>query len=71
MHAAPVLLSVVATVVLSKAEKNVLETHHKFTVQKVQRLHPRTPRDVPMELPMEGSTALKRAWIILQNLPHT
>ena len=46
LHAAPVLLSGVATLVLSKAEKNVLETHYKCTIQKLWRLHPRTPRAV-------------------------
>ena len=46
LHAAPVLLSGVATLVLNKAEKNILETHYKCTVQQLQRLHPRTPRAV-------------------------
>ena len=46
LHASPVLLSGMATLVLTKAEKNVLATHYKCTVQSLQRLHPKTPRSV-------------------------
>ena len=46
LHATPVLLSGVATLVLNKAEKNVLDTHYKCTVQRLQRLHRKTPRSV-------------------------
>ena len=46
LHASPVLFSGVATLVLSKAERNVIDTHYKCTVQRLQRLHPKTPRAV-------------------------
>ena len=46
LHATPVLLSGVATLVLNKAETNVLDTHYKCTVQRLQRLHRKTPRSV-------------------------
>ena len=43
-HATPVLLSGMATFVLSKAELKVFTTYYKSTVQKLQRLHQNTPR---------------------------
>jgi hypothetical protein len=46
LHATPVLLSGVATLVLSKAEKKVIDTHYKCTVQNLLRLHQNTPRAV-------------------------
>ena len=46
LHATPVLLSGVATLVLTKQEKKVLETHYKCTIQRLQRLHQNTPRAV-------------------------
>ena len=44
LHATPVLLSGVASLVLTKKERSVLDTHYKSTVQRLQRLHQRTPR---------------------------
>ena len=44
LHATPVLLSGVASLVLTKKEISVLDTHYKNTVQRLQRLHPKTPR---------------------------
>ena len=46
LHATPVLLLGLATLVLSKAEMKVLSTHYKVTVQRLQRLHQNTPRAV-------------------------
>ena len=46
LHATPVLLSGVGSLVLTKKERSVLDTHYKSTVQRLQRLHPRTPRAV-------------------------
>ena len=46
LYATPVLLSGVATLVLSKPELRLLATHYKCTVQKLQRLHRNTPRSV-------------------------
>ena len=46
LHATPVLLSGVASLVLTKAETNVLTSHYKSTLQNLQRLHPNTPRAV-------------------------
>ena len=44
LHATPVLFSGLATLVLNKAEKNVISAHYKCTVQRLQRLHQNTPR---------------------------
>ena len=46
LHATPVLFSGLATLVLNKAEKNVISAHYKCTVQRLQRLQPNTPRAV-------------------------
>ena len=46
LHATPVLLSGMASLVLSKAETKVIDTHYKCTVQRLQRLHTNTPRAV-------------------------
>ena len=46
LHATPVLLSGLATLVLSKAEISILDKHYKRTLEKLQRLHQRTPRSV-------------------------
>ena len=46
LHATPVLLSGMASLVLSKAETKVVDTHYKCTIQRLQRLHPNTPRAV-------------------------
>ena len=35
-----------ASLVLSKAETKVVDTHYKSTIQRLQRLHPNTPRAV-------------------------
>ena len=46
LYATPVLLSGVATLVLSKSELRIIATHYKCTVQRLQRLHRNTPRSV-------------------------
>ena len=46
LYAVPVLLSGLASLVLSDAELKVLDTHFKNTVQSLQRLHQNTPRGV-------------------------
>ena len=46
LYATPVLLSGLASLVLSEAEVKVLATHYKNTVQNLQRLHQNTPRGV-------------------------
>ena len=46
LHATPVLFSGMATLVLSQTEKKVIDTHYKCTLQRLQRLHPNTPRAV-------------------------
>ena len=50
LYATPVLLSGVATLVLSKPEVKILATHYKCTVQRLQRLHAKTPRAVVLLL---------------------
>ena len=57
LHATPVLLSGVATLVLTKQEKKVLETHYKCTIQ---RLHQNTPRAVVFFL--AGCLPLKQCY---------
>ena len=44
LHATPVLLSGLATLVLNRGEISILDKHYKCTLEKLQRLHPRTPR---------------------------
>ena len=46
LYATPVLLSGLASLVLTEAELKVLDTHYKNTVQNLQRLHQNTPRGV-------------------------
>lgn len=64
LHATPVLLSGVASLVLTNSEMKVLENHYKTTVQKLQRLHPNTPRAVVFFLagclPLEALVHLRQ-----------
>ena len=46
LHGVPVLLSGLATLVLSKNDENVIALHHKETLQSLLRLYPCTPRSV-------------------------
>ena len=46
LYGVPVLMSGVASLVLSKAELNVFEQHYKETVQNLQKLLPLTPASV-------------------------
>jgi hypothetical protein len=46
LYATPVLLSGLASLVLTEPELKVLDTHFKNTVQNLQRLHQNTPRGV-------------------------
>ena len=46
LHGVPVLLSGLATLVLSKNEENLIALHHKETLQGLLRLYPLTPRSV-------------------------
>ena len=46
LHGVPVLLSGLATLVLSKNDENVIALHHKETLQSLLRLYPGTPRSV-------------------------
>ena len=46
MYGLPVLLSGLAALVLSKAEQEALDLHHKVTLEQLQRLYPRTPAPV-------------------------
>ena len=50
LYATPILLSGVATLVLSKPELRILSTHYKCTLQRLQRLHAKTPRAVVLLL---------------------
>ena len=46
IYATPVLLSGLASLVLSQSELNILDNHFKKTVQYVQKLHPKTPESI-------------------------
>ena len=46
LYAASVLLSGLATQILMKSEVDMVEQHHKVTLEGLMRLHPRTPRCV-------------------------
>ena len=46
LYGVPVLLSGLAPLVLTEAEENTIEQHHKETIANLQRLFPRTPRAV-------------------------
>ena len=46
VYGLPVLLSGIGSLVLSKAEKQVLNNHHQKTLQQLLHLHPNTPRAV-------------------------
>ena len=46
LYALPVLLNGLASLVLTQAELKILESHHKNTIQNIQRLHYNTPRSV-------------------------
>ena len=76
LHATPVLLSGVATLVLNNAEKRVMEAHYKTTVQKLQRLHPNTPRAVVFflagTLPFEAVLHIRQLSLfsMVCHLPH-
>ena len=43
LHCMPVLLSGVASLVLNKAETNIIDKHYRHTIQNLQRLHQKTP----------------------------
>ena len=46
LYAAPILFSGLASLVLKPKELNVLISHYKSTLQRLQRLHEKTPRGV-------------------------
>lgn len=46
LYAVPVLFSGLASLVLNKKEKDILEKHYKDTIQNLQKLHAGTPRSV-------------------------
>ena len=46
LYCIPVLLSGVASLVLSKADINMIENHHRETLRRLMRLHNNTPRSV-------------------------
>ena len=46
LYGEPVLLSGLATMVLLKAEFDLVDQHHKETLERLMRLHPRTPQCV-------------------------
>ena len=46
LYATPVLLSGLASLVLTETEVKIIDTHYKNTVQNLQRLHQNTPRGV-------------------------
>ena len=46
LHATPVLLSGLETLVLNTAEISILDKLYNSTLEKLQRLHLRTPRSV-------------------------
>ena len=46
IHCTPVLFSGLATLVLNKAEINIIDKHYQYTVQNLQRLHKKTPRSI-------------------------
>ena len=46
LYATPVLLSGLASMVLSEAEVKVMDTYYKNTIQNLQRLHQNTPKGV-------------------------
>ena len=46
MYCTPKLFSGLATLVLSKTETQVIESHYKNTLQNLQRLHRNTPRSI-------------------------
>ena len=58
IYGTSVLLSGVASLVLSKKEIGVLENHYKHTIESIQKLHSNTPRAVVYllagSLPIEG-----------------
>ena len=53
VHALPVLLSGVASLVLSGEDTKILHLHHKNTLQSIQKLHQKTPE--PFIMFMAGS----------------
>ena len=53
LHALPVLLSGVASLVLSSEDTKILHLHHKNTLQSIQKLHQKTPE--PFIMFMAGS----------------
>ena len=46
----PVLFSGLATLVLNKAETNIIDKHYQYTMQNLQRLHRKTPRSIVLFL---------------------
>ena len=53
VHALPVLLSGIASLVLSDDETKIIHIHHKNTLQSIQKLHDKTPE--PFIMFMAGS----------------
>ena len=50
LYQTPVLFSGLASLVLNKSEIALLDAHYLFTLQNLQRLHPKTPRAVVLFL---------------------
>ena len=46
LHCLPVLFNGLASLVLSKAEIKMIDSHYQVTIQNLQRLHSRTPRSI-------------------------
>ena len=64
LYCTPVLLSGLASLVLSKAEIRVIDSHYQNTIQSLQRLHEKTPRSIIYflagSLPGEAHLRLKQ-----------
>ena len=46
LHCTPVLFSGLATLVLNSTERKIIDKHYQYTLQNLQRLHPKTPRSI-------------------------
>ena len=46
LHCLPVLFSGLASLVLNRAETEIVDKHYQFTIQNLQRLHQKTPRSI-------------------------
>ena len=81
LYGVPVLLSGIATLVLSKQDEDLVDNHHKDVVSNLQRLLPRTPRAVILFLAgsLPGSALLHLRQLSIfgmicrlpQNIIHT